>query len=87
MPYVTSFERIGIKKGVKKGLVTGLEEAVEAVLEARFGKKGVQLLAKVDLPKDFRGLRRLRRNLLGAQSLGEAASLVGKAAARVGKRS
>jgi hypothetical protein len=90
MPYVTSIERIGIRKGHKlghkqghkEGLATGLEEAVEAVLEARFGKRGVQLLTNVDLPRDPRSLRSLRRELLRARSLDEASALVAKAAAR-----
>jgi hypothetical protein len=82
VPYVTSIERIGRKRGLEEGLM----EAVEAVLEARFGKKGVQLLSSIDLPRDSRSLRRLRRDLLDANSLSEAAKLVGKAASRAGRR-
>jgi len=94
VPYVTSIERIGRKRGHKEGrkegrkegLEEGLAEAVEAVLNARFGKRGIQLLLSIDLPKDSRRLRRLHRDLLDAHSLREAAILVGKATARAERR-
>ena len=86
VPYVTSIERIGRERGRKEGLEEGLAEAIEAVLEARFGKRGVQLLSNIDLPKDSRSLRRLRRDLLDARSLSETSALIAKAASRSRRR-
>jgi hypothetical protein len=86
MPYVTSIERIGRKRGRREGLQEGLVEAVEAVLEARFGRNGVLLLSNIELPRDSRSLRGLRRDLLDAQDLSEAAARIGKVASRAGRR-
>ncbi|MBI4601828.1 MAG: hypothetical protein HY721_07690 [Planctomycetes bacterium] len=90
MPYVTSFERIGIKKGRRvgrtEGRAEGLEEAIEAFLRSRFGRKGLQLLAHAELPQGRIALRRLLERLFEAPRLGAAAALIGKVAARGRKR-
>jgi hypothetical protein len=105
MPYVTTFERFGIKKGRKEGRREGriagrregrregrkeghaeglrdaLREAVAAILKARFGSRGGQMLAKIELPDDPRELRRLLRGLLAAPSPASAATLLQRLAA------
>ena len=42
MPYVTSFERIGIEKGFKQGTRNGLLMGIESILEIRFGSEGLR---------------------------------------------
>ena len=48
MPYVTSIERIGIKKGIQQGIQQGkregILEAIELGLTIKFGTKGLRLL-------------------------------------------
>ena len=89
MPYVTSIERIGIRKGERRGRregrAEGLEEAIGAILRNRFGRKGARLLADAELPGSWIVLRRLLDRLLEAQSLGDAAALIAKAAVQARK--
>ncbi|MBI4606376.1 MAG: hypothetical protein HY721_30795 [Planctomycetes bacterium] len=88
MPYVTSIERIGIKKGRRmgrtEGRAEGLEEAIGAFLRSRFGKRGLQLLVHAELPKGRIALRRLLEQLFEVPRLDVAAALIAKARARRG---
>src|SRR5438477_9542496 len=56
MPYVTSFERLGIEKGRTQGRQEGLREGlltgIEALLRSRFGERGVPLLAELSQVQD-----------------------------------
>ncbi len=87
MPYVTSIERIGIRKGQRvgrrEGRAEGLERAIGAVLRSRFGRKGLQILSHAALPRGWISLERLHEKLPDARGFDEAAALIGKAAARV----
>ncbi len=51
MPYISSVERIGIKKGLEKGLEQGLTKGlligIELVLELKFGAAGLELLPEI----------------------------------------
>ena len=79
MPYVTSFERIGIKKGRREGRKEGRREgmmlharrAVLAVLEARFAPVPQQLQEAVEQIDDVDDLDRLHGQALRAASLAE----------------
>jgi flagellar biosynthesis/type III secretory pathway protein FliH len=42
MPYVTSVERIGVKKGIEQGIEKGLEKGLEKVIKQGI-KQGVEL--------------------------------------------
>ena len=48
MPYVSSVEKIGIKKGIQQGIQTGRREgmldAIELGLSIKFGINGLRLL-------------------------------------------
>jgi len=65
MPYVTSFERVGIKKGIQQGIQQGeaitLREAVVEVLRARFGELPTSLISAVNAIADPALLKRLLR--------------------------
>ena len=75
MPYITTAERIGMKKGLEQGLQQGmLEEAREMVLEAleeRFGDVPGDLEEVVRGQKDRDELRRWLRLAIRAGSLEE----------------
>jgi hypothetical protein len=47
MPYVTSLERLSLKKGIKQGHEEGLLDAIGRALEVRFGEEGLALVAEV----------------------------------------
>ena len=47
MPYVTSFEQIGIEKGMQKGMQRGLLKGIEPLLEMKFGAAGLQLMSEI----------------------------------------
>lgn len=47
MPYVTSIERLALKKGREEGREEGLLEGIESVLEIRFGKEAAPIMTQV----------------------------------------
>lgn len=65
MPYVTSVERIGIRKGRQEGrqegLKDGLVEAIRENLVDQFGPLTVNLVAELEQVNDLERLRALRR--------------------------
>jgi hypothetical protein len=79
MPYITSWERMGMEKGMDKGLEIGREEglakglleAIASGLEIRFGAEGRKLLPRARKVKDIARLRRLRDALFTAESIQE----------------
>ena len=52
MPYVTSVERVGIKKGIQQAQVSTLREALLEVLIARFGELPASLISAVNAIAD-----------------------------------
>ncbi len=67
MPYVTSIERLALKKGRAEGMV----DTIAVVLEAKFGAAGKRLVPRVRALGDVERLRALTRTLLSAASLDE----------------
>ncbi len=47
MPYVTSIERLALKKGREEGREEGLLEGIESVLEIRFGREAAAIMTQV----------------------------------------
>ena len=76
MPYVTSIERMAIKKGREEGREEGLLRAIAAILKKNFGAQGQKLLPKFRAGKDVARLEELLEALLAAQTLDEARALV-----------
>jgi hypothetical protein len=75
MPYVTSFERIGMEKGMEKGLEQGLKRGlligIESVLEIRFGRDGLNLLPEISKIEDVNLLKAINTRLKTANNLDE----------------
>jgi hypothetical protein len=73
--YVSSFERFaterGKKVGFKKGQETELLESISVLLDAKFGRKGAEMLPKVRLLNGITELRSFFRFLSSADSLEE----------------
>ena len=71
MPYITTAERIGMRKGLEEGLQQGLKESVLEALEERFGVVPDDVKDVVRGQKDREVLRRWLRLAIRAGSLEE----------------
>ena len=71
MPYVTSVEKIGIKKGMQQGRREGLVDAIEMGLSIKFGAKGIKLLTKIKLIKDTSRLEMIKEVVKAANNISE----------------
>jgi hypothetical protein len=60
MPYITSIERIGIKKGIRQGLL----EAIELGLRLKFGDEGLEILPEISEIEDVEQLKAIIGGLL-----------------------
>ncbi len=67
MPFITVFERHGIKKGIREGIV----ESIALDLEMNFAQAGRKLLPKIRAIEDLKVLRSLMRTVKKAKSLDE----------------
>ena len=67
MRYVTSVERIGIKKGIQQGLVS----AIELGLELKFGAVGLELLPEISPIQDIEVLTAIKDGIKTATTLAE----------------
>ncbi|MFQ5343168.1 MAG: cytosolic protein, partial [Anaerolineae bacterium] len=79
MPYITSVERIGIKKGIEQGIQQGIQQGrqqgiqqgiregllagIELGLELKFGSQGLRLLPEVYKIEDVDVLRAIHEGL------------------------
>lgn len=71
MPYVTSFERIGIKKGRKEGLLEKSREDILMVLDERFGDVSSDIIDYINDIENDRELKSLLRFAVKCASLDE----------------
>jgi hypothetical protein len=71
MQYVTSIERIGMKKGEIKGTLKTAREAVIDVLQARFEAVPTPLISKIKKIKDTSILKILLKNAIFVGSVNE----------------
>ena len=76
MPYITSMERIGIKKGLQQGIQQGLQqgvqqdiqkggragliEAIEMGLSIKFGAHGLKFLPEIKPVEDINRLEMIK---------------------------
>jgi hypothetical protein len=83
MAYITTAERIGMKRGIKQGVKQGIEKGIEkslpavhqaiaAIIEIKFGEAGQPLRKRAYRKRDLKALQRLTEKLKHAQSLSEA---------------
>jgi flagellar biosynthesis/type III secretory pathway protein FliH len=71
MPYVTSFERIGIAKGREEGLQQGLQQMVLEALDERFGTLSETISDAIHQIQDPAQLRLLILQAIRSESLAE----------------
>jgi hypothetical protein len=69
MPYVTSVERLGIKKGIEQGGLLTLRAAILSVLDARFGKVPAAIASRVNGMDNLAKLKRLHKKAVLVPSL------------------
>lgn len=67
MQYITSVERIGIRKGLRQGLLSGIALG----LELRFGSEGLNLLSEISQLQDVKVLEMVLEGLKTIRSLDE----------------
>jgi hypothetical protein len=60
MRFVTSAERVGIKKGIEKGRKYELIEAIEDIIDIKFGEKGIFLMNRIKGIEDIEKLRAIK---------------------------
>ena len=87
MPYVTSFERLGIERGMKQGVAKGLAKGrregeaiglktgIALALKAKFGSKSSGVIARVKRIEDLERLQDLAERLAAATTIEEARSV------------
>jgi len=75
MTYITSVERIGIKKGIEQGIEKGIEQGrqqgireglldgIELGLELKFGSAGLRLLPEIGEIEDVDVLRQVHAGI------------------------
>ena len=87
MPYITSVERIGIKKGIEQGMQQGMQQGIqqgmqqgmqqgllagiELGLELKFGSEGLRILPEVSKVEDVDVLRAIHEGLKRANTVDE----------------
>jgi hypothetical protein len=80
VPYITSFERVAMKKGreegLREGLREGLCEGIALYLEGKFGPSGRKLVRKVRAIEDVETLQALLPALKKATTLDDVRALL-----------
>ena len=69
MAYVTSLERISIKKGLEKGRLENAQESILEALEVRFGSVPPELRARIGKLTDVEMCKALHRQAVSASTL------------------
>lgn len=81
MEYITSVERIGIKKGIQQGIqqgiLEGLLEGIELGLELKFGAKGMKLMPAIRKIKDTDRLKAIKEGVKVATEVSELEKIIG----------
>jgi hypothetical protein len=71
--YITTAERIGIKKGfeqgMQQGMQQGLKEAIELGLKLKFGVEGLKLLPEIGKIKEIEHLRAIKEAIEIAETI------------------
>ena len=68
MPFITSFERIGMERGLSQGLSRGRIEGIEGMLELRFGEPGLRLMPEIRQIKEDETLEAILHAIKTAES-------------------
>ncbi len=84
MPYITTAERIGIRKGMEKGIAKGMEkglqmglrEAIDLGLRLKFGIEGIQLMQEVNKINDTGKLHVIKEAVEMAHNLQEIKKII-----------
>ncbi|MCP4347555.1 MAG: hypothetical protein GY795_18785 [Desulfobacterales bacterium] len=76
MPYITSVERIGMKKGKKEGWREGLWETIEMGLSIKFGENGMKLMSAIRSLEDTDRLNIIRETVKKSNNLAEIEALL-----------
>ena len=71
MPYITTAERIGIRKGKIEGIKEGKIEGIELVLEIKFGAAGLSLIDEIRKISDIEKLTKLQEKVKKAKDIEE----------------
>lgn len=75
MPYITSVERIGIRKGIEQGIEQGIAQGMQRLLlvsvDTKFGSIPEEIVAAIQQIDDPEQLSTLQQRLMVAGSLGE----------------
>ncbi len=82
MPYITSIERLALKRGreegLEKGRAEGILEGIEWDLESKFGSSGRKLLPRARALGSVAALRRFARFLKSAKNIEQVRSRLGE---------
>ena len=82
MRFVTSAERIGIKKGLKLGEERGetrvLIEAIEDIIDIKFGEKGIFLMNRIKGIQQIEKLRTIKAFIKKSPSIEEIIAMLDK---------
>ncbi len=84
MPYITSIERIGMKRGLEQGIQQGRQEGLEeglrlgiqALLKVRFGAESMSLMKDMETIKDVTKLEQIQQALTSVEKLDEVRKLL-----------
>jgi flagellar biosynthesis/type III secretory pathway protein FliH len=79
MQYVTSVERIGIKKGIEQGIEKGIEigmkqgilSGIEFGMELKFGSESLQFMPEISKIEDINVLKVIQTKIKTAKTLDE----------------
>ncbi len=74
--YISSVERIGIKKGKKEGRLESKLEAMKMILSVKFGENGMKLIPVIQSLKDEDRLNVIMKSVIKTDNLSEIEALL-----------